>query len=261
MIRSRYISALAVASLLGASHAALAQDSATRSATQTPKMSSEHSTHRSGVKAPAATTNAAKPLCSELNHPNAGKHADKSTGMAKERSSSPVHMDCVADGAGSAAGTTGSTGSTAGTTSGTTSGTGTTSGATSGSAVQGSASGSTTSIQGSASGGTSRTPLSNNTLNVNPNVGVGAAPSSGRASGGTANVNPNVGIGANVGIANSDLNVGANVSPGVSWGASTGSASQTVNSGVSANQTSTDVNSSSTMGQTTSTDQSTTSTR
>ncbi len=57
--------------------------------------------------APIASPNAvvvpapieAKPLCSSLNHPNAGKHADKDTGMAKDRSSSPVHMDCIADSA------------------------------------------------------------------------------------------------------------------------------------------------------------------
>lgn len=66
MIRSRYLSTLAIAALIGA--------------------------------APAfAQTPAAKPLCSELHHPNAGKLAAKDTGKAKDHSSSAVHVDCIAD--------------------------------------------------------------------------------------------------------------------------------------------------------------------
>lgn len=66
MIRTRYLSTLAIAALIGA--------------------------------APAfAQTPAAKPLCSELHHPNAGKLAAKDTGQAKDHSSSAVHVDCIAD--------------------------------------------------------------------------------------------------------------------------------------------------------------------
>ncbi len=42
-------------------------------------------------------TATAKPLCSSFNNPQAGKLADKSTGVAKENSASPVHMDCTPD--------------------------------------------------------------------------------------------------------------------------------------------------------------------
>src|SRR5687768_9226426 len=70
------------AAVIGAMGTAFAQTSATTAAPQASE---------------------SKPLCSSLNHPNAGKHADKSTGMAKERSSSPVHMDCVPDSSASTA--------------------------------------------------------------------------------------------------------------------------------------------------------------
>ena len=82
MIRSRYISALAVAAMFGAANSALAADASAKSA---PKATT------------AATAPATKPLCSELGHPQAGKLADKSTGMAKEHSASPVHQDCIPD--------------------------------------------------------------------------------------------------------------------------------------------------------------------
>ncbi len=59
----------------------------------------------SAAKGTNAASTAAKPLCSTLNHPNAGKLADKSTGMAKENSSSPVHQDCIPDSPASTAGT------------------------------------------------------------------------------------------------------------------------------------------------------------
>src|SRR5687768_10699806 len=81
MIRSRYLSAFTLAALLGAAPAfAQFTDSA-----------------KTATAKPTAANPTAKPLCSELGHPQAGKLADKDTGMAKERSSSPVHMDCIPD--------------------------------------------------------------------------------------------------------------------------------------------------------------------
>ena len=79
MTKSRYLSILTAAALVGAAPAfAQFTDSA-----------------KGAAKAPSTT--ASKPLCSELGHPNAGKLADKSTGKAKEHSASPVHFDCVTD--------------------------------------------------------------------------------------------------------------------------------------------------------------------
>ena len=91
MIRSNYLSTAVLAALLGTAPA-WAQ-------------STDSSTQATSPAASAQTT--AKPLCSELNHPNAGKLADKDTGMAKERSSSPVHMDCIPDSEASAQSATG----------------------------------------------------------------------------------------------------------------------------------------------------------
>jgi hypothetical protein len=67
----------------------------------------------------------------------------------------------------------------------------------------------------------------------------------------SVNASPNVGVDANVGIGNTDINAGANISPGVN----VGSGDQSVSSGVSANQSSTDIGSSSSMNQSTTTDQ------
>ena len=86
MTKSRYLSILTAAALVGAAPAfAQFTDSA-----------------KSAAKAPSTT--ASKPLCSELGHPNAGKLADKSTGKAKEHSASPVHQDCIPDSQASQAG-------------------------------------------------------------------------------------------------------------------------------------------------------------
>ena len=79
MIRSHFISALAVAAL--AVTPAIAQNTTTKAQ----------------AKKPAATAAVDKPLCSTLGHPQAGKLADKDTGQAKEHSASPVHMDCIPD--------------------------------------------------------------------------------------------------------------------------------------------------------------------
>src|SRR5687767_3765114 len=71
MTKSRYLSILTAAALVGAAPA--------------------------WAQTTAPHTIAPKPLCSELGHPNAGKLADKSTGKAKEKSASPVHQDCTPD--------------------------------------------------------------------------------------------------------------------------------------------------------------------
>ena len=55
----------------------------------------------------AAADQGRVPLCSELGQPNAGKLADKTTGMAQDNSASAVHMDCLPDGSTSASAATG----------------------------------------------------------------------------------------------------------------------------------------------------------
>src|SRR3954468_11638853 len=50
------------------------------------------------------STSTNKPLCSTLDHPNAGKLANKDAGKAKEHSNSPVHMDCIDDSASASTG-------------------------------------------------------------------------------------------------------------------------------------------------------------
>ena len=85
MIRSRYLSTFTLAALLGSAPAWAQFTDSAKSATSSPSATATN----------GSTTS--KPLCSELNHPNAGKLAGKDTGMAGERSSSPVHMDCIPD--------------------------------------------------------------------------------------------------------------------------------------------------------------------
>ena len=103
MIRSAYLTTAALAAALAVPAWAQFTDSAKTSTTARPATAAE-SPSTTVAKSDAAT---GKPLCSELNHPNAGKLADKSTGLAKERSASPVHQDCIPDTspAASAAGT------------------------------------------------------------------------------------------------------------------------------------------------------------
>lgn len=86
MIQSRYLSAVALAALLGSANMALAGDAPKKA----PSVANPPATATS-------TASASKPLCSSLNHPNAGKLASKDTGMAKEHSRSPVHTDCIPD--------------------------------------------------------------------------------------------------------------------------------------------------------------------
>ena len=82
-MRSSYLSTITLAALLGTAPAWAQFTDSAKTATASPTASTE-----------GATT---KPLCSELNHPNAGKLAGQDTGMAGERSSSPVHADCTPD--------------------------------------------------------------------------------------------------------------------------------------------------------------------
>ncbi len=86
MIRSRFISSLALAAMMAA-----------------PAFAQTASSTRSG-DATAANPNSSLPPCSSLEagksghaHPQAGKLAGKSTGEAKEHSASPVHEDCLSD--------------------------------------------------------------------------------------------------------------------------------------------------------------------
>src|SRR5687767_14803702 len=133
------------AAVIGAMGTAFAQTSATTAAPQASE---------------------SKPLCSSLNHPNAGKHADKSTGMAKEKSSSPVHMDCVPDSSASTANGTSAAAGTSGT-----SGTGTAASGTQSATTGVNASGSATaspSVTGSSS--TQSSAITGSTTDQNTSI-------------------------------------------------------------------------------------------
>ena len=152
MIHSRYLSALAIAALLG-STPVLAQNTAT-------------------TKSAPAATKSSKPLCSSLGHPNAGKHASKETGKAKEHSSSPVHMDCIPDDqAATKAPTVSSTGrasGTSGTSKAPTAATGSAStNVTSNPSVTGSTTASNSSLSGSTADSTSTVAGSTSTFSPN----------------------------------------------------------------------------------------------
>ena len=104
MIRSQFASAIALAALLGAAPAfAQTSNSTNSTSSATGTSSDQHSgAMSSSTQKPATPRNKASsaqraaadqgrtPLCSELNHPNAGKLADKSTGNAKDHSASAV---------------------------------------------------------------------------------------------------------------------------------------------------------------------------
>jgi len=77
MIRPHFASAIAMAAILAAAPAFAATSSGS-ARTADP---------------------ASKPLCSSFKNPNAGKLANKDTGVAKEHSASPVHQDCIPDSA------------------------------------------------------------------------------------------------------------------------------------------------------------------
>jgi hypothetical protein len=125
MIRSKHLSAFAIAAILGAAPA-FADDSAKSgdASTATQGMTQEHAStdrlpaNRAGGDRDrddrsASTASGLKPLCSSLKNPNAGKLADKDTGEAKEHSASPVHEDCIPDSTSSLTpSTSGSTSST-----------------------------------------------------------------------------------------------------------------------------------------------------
>ncbi len=122
MIRSQYLSTLALAALIGAAPA-FAQTSGTSDTLKEPTSATQPGSAKAKPaknRAESSAMTAAKPLCSELNHPNAGKLADKDTGRAKDNSSSAVHMDCIADSPSSASSpsTTGSASGMAAPTSG-----------------------------------------------------------------------------------------------------------------------------------------------
>jgi hypothetical protein len=100
-MKSTYLSTFALAALLG-----------TAPAWSQFTDSAKTSTTAKTSPPPAATsvTPTSKPLCSTLDHPQAGKLADKRTGKAKDHSASAVHQDCIPDTQpGSKSGTTAST--------------------------------------------------------------------------------------------------------------------------------------------------------
>jgi hypothetical protein len=72
-------------------------DSTTKSTTSTAADVNSRSVDGANV-APLEKNSAKQQAMADCaDHPNAGKLADKSTGMAKEHSASPVHSDCVTD--------------------------------------------------------------------------------------------------------------------------------------------------------------------
>lgn len=155
-----------------------------------------------------ANAAAGKPLCSELNHPNAGKLADKSTGKAKEHSASPVHQDCIPDtqpGArGSATGSVPSNNAATGTTttnpSASTSSTLNGSTANSNSSVTGSSSDVSSSVTGSTSTVSPSIDLrGRSSVTIDNNTSTGAQSSSTNATTTTGNQSSSSGANATTG--------------------------------------------------------------
>src|SRR6185503_17894524 len=101
MIRSQFLSTIALAAALGVTVPAIAaskDDASKANGANAAQSSSQYSSTDRSDKLPSSATrsmnDAAKPDCSSFKNPNAGKLADKDTGAAKEHSASPVHMDC-----------------------------------------------------------------------------------------------------------------------------------------------------------------------
>ena len=79
--------------------------SSTSTTSSIPSTSSSTTQYNANAQNPASKARQAAidqgrtPLCSELDQPNAGKLANKTTGNAAANSASAVHMDCIPDGA------------------------------------------------------------------------------------------------------------------------------------------------------------------
>ena len=73
-----------------------AADSTTKSTTSASADVNSRSVHGANV-APLEKNAAKQQAMADCDHPQAGKLADKSTGMAKDHSASAVHQDCVTD--------------------------------------------------------------------------------------------------------------------------------------------------------------------
>ena len=115
MMRSQFLSTIALAAALGATLPAVAADYG-KTTKSTGAQASQTTDSKSTSSLPSSATRSmdtnAKPDCSSFKNPNAGKLADKSTGAAKEHSASPVHMDCDDTTASTTGGTSGAAGST-----------------------------------------------------------------------------------------------------------------------------------------------------
>jgi len=84
--------------------------SSTSTTSSIPSTSSSTTQYNDNAQNPASKARQAAidqgrtPLCSELDQPNAGKLASKTTGNAAANSASAVHMDCIPDGASTTSG-------------------------------------------------------------------------------------------------------------------------------------------------------------
>jgi hypothetical protein len=144
MIRSHYASAIALAALVfspafaqtttnSPANVTLYPSSATTGTAPDQQSGARTSStekaatprNRASAAQRAAIDQGRTPLCSELGQPNAGKLADRTTGMANDRSASAVHMDCLPDGTTASAGVATGTNSTLGSTASNTGKTGT----------------------------------------------------------------------------------------------------------------------------------------
>ena len=176
MIRSQFASAIALAALIAAPvYAQAATSSTTGTAADQHSGAMTSSTQKAATprnKASTAQRAAADqgrtPLCSELGNPNAGKLADKSTGLAQDHSASAVHMDCIPDGgttAGVGTGTTTDVTNTArqGSIAGSTTGMNSNSGTASGSMASGTNRGSSATNSTATTNSTTSSGLSNTT--------------------------------------------------------------------------------------------------
>jgi len=84
--------------------------SSTSTTSSIPSSTSSTTQYNANAQNPASKARQAAidqgrtPLCSELDQPNAGKLASKTTGNAAANSASAVHMDCIPDGASTTSG-------------------------------------------------------------------------------------------------------------------------------------------------------------
>ena len=100
-------SASAKGSISATAPVPVAPSSTSTTSTSTPSSTTQINTNAQNPASKArqaAIDQGRTPLCSELDQPNAGKLANKTTGKAVQNSASAVHMDCIADGTSTTAG-------------------------------------------------------------------------------------------------------------------------------------------------------------